>query len=45
MSYGHSLIGKSPAQAQRLLLEVKWGEEIPPQETVVRNHPMLGWLP
>ena len=37
---GHSVIGKSPSQAQRLLSQVKWREEVrilamPPQETVV----------
>lgn len=36
----HSVIGKSPSQAQRLLGEVRWGEEVrilamPSQETVI----------
>ena len=40
---GKSVIGKSPSQAQRLLSETKWGEEVtilamPPQETVIFHY-------
>ena len=40
---GESVIGKSPLQSQRLLSEVKWGEQchllvMPPQDSTVVFH-------